>query len=84
MSEFGEMNVADSLKGSWVDSEGRPLKNLKAADLVLIDRINNLEKDVTLIRNSLISLHEKVLNGANNVKIEPTIIPEKKTKKAKK
>lgn len=81
MSEFGSMNVADSLKASWVDGEGKPLMSKMAnlemvsPDKQLYDRIVALEAGMADLRSIVNALSDKVL---------PTESPPKKTKKVKK
>jgi hypothetical protein len=95
MSEFGSMHVADSLKASWVDSDGKSLmtgKSLRGAttspveiiipEKIMDSRITNLEKELSILRNSVIALSEKILSLEPSFQDAPQ--PEKKPKKAKK
>lgn len=93
MSEFGAMNIADSLKKSWVDANGKSLMTGKSSqqavpsvevvmpDKQINDRLTALETDIAVLRNSIIALSDKVLSLEFPLQDLPPI---KKPKKAKK
>ena len=95
MNEYGSMLVADSLKTSWVDGEGKSImtgKSLRGAtsspveivipERVVDARITALETEIALLRNSLIALSDKVLSLEFPLQDAPQSVT--KTKKVKK
>lgn len=94
MSDFGSMNVADSLKASWVDANGKSIMTGKllrdpAPDVEIVsfeqnivDRICALEIRMEDLTTNVFVLSDKLRTLVHV--LEKTPEPEKKPKKAKK